>query len=100
MALAVVGITTAFQLNASQTTQLSAANNGRTYLIITNEDQTNAVRIAFGPTGNEANATTGHVIPPSLPNVASYLEIIGTVPKGAVSAYAASGLPRLNYTEV
>ena len=99
MAVAVQGVTTSFVLPAATTTQLSNANNGRTYLLITNDDQVNSLRVAFG-TGTEANATTGHILPPSAPNVTSYMEIIGpAVPKGAVSAWPVAGTPQISYTE-
>jgi hypothetical protein len=97
MALAVVGITTVFQLSASAPTELAGPNNGRKYLLITNNDLAATVYIGFG-TNNQA--VVGMIpIPPSTASVTSYLELPIAAPAGDVSAIASSGTPNISYTE-
>jgi len=94
---AVAGVTTAFTLSALAPTQLAAANNGRVYLLITNNDLAATVWIGFG---TQNQATAGMIpIPPSTANVISYLEMPIAAPKGDVSAIASSGTPQISYTE-
>lgn len=96
--LVITGTTTSFTLTGGQTMQLAGQNTSRAYLLITNDDQETYVRIAFGPLGTEANLTTGHIIPPSGENFVNYLEMLDP-PSAAVSAYAPTGMPTINYTE-
>ena len=84
-------------LNATTPTQLANANNGRTYLLITNNDLVATVYIGFG---TQNNATVGMIpIPPSTATVVSYLELPVAAPKGDVSAIANVGTPSISYTE-
>jgi hypothetical protein len=103
------GVTTAFTLNPNTPVQLSLAlpdPDGRLYVLITNNDKSNAVAFAHN-TGNQATAQH-HVIPPGSFYEFRFKPVSGGYPfpekswglVGDISAIAVSGSPQISYLEL
>jgi hypothetical protein len=97
MAAVQPGVTTSFTLNTSTPTQVAGANSSRHYVLMTNNDKSNAVAFAHG-TNNGATANS-HVIPPG-----SFYEFGPFEPGWGmlsdISMIAVSGTPTVSYLEL
>ena len=97
MAVATPGVTTSFTLSTGASTQLGNINPNRRYILINNNDKSNAVAFAHS-TGNQATAQH-HQIPPG-----SFYEFGPFEPGwgllGDIAAIAVSGTPQISYLEL